>query len=217
MENLGFVKTRKLLTEYRIPFGKSKLADSKKEAAAFAGKIGYPVVLKVSSKKPLHKTDLGLVKLDIKDAKELEKAWSEIIETAEKKIRQPAEKIEGILVQKELKGEEIMIGMKRDAQFGPVIMFGLGGIFVEALKDVSFRIAPVKKENAYRMMGEIKGHKVLQGLRGQKPVNLDKLAEIIVALSKLSLAEKKIKEIDLNPVIANERGAQVADARFLIL
>ncbi len=212
MESLEFEKTKKLLEKYKIPFCQTKLAASLKEAVSFAKKAGYPLVLKISSPEVLHKTDLGLVKTDIDSLEELENAWNEITKTA----KNGNIGMEGILVQKELSGTEIMIGMKRDAQFGPVIMFGLGGIFVEVLKDVSFRIAPVKKENALSMMKEIKGHKVLEGFRGQEPCNLDKLAEMIMALSELSLVEEKVKEIDLNPVIANEKGAQVVDARFLI-
>jgi acyl-CoA synthetase (NDP forming) len=114
------------------------------------------------------------------------------------------------------KGREVIIGMKRDPIFGPTIIFGLGGIFVEALKDTSLRIAPVNSEKAKNMIEEIKGYKILQGIRGELPVNMDALVKIIVAISDLSLAHPEIKEIDLNPVMADSSSATVVDARILL-
>jgi len=208
MKSLEFKKAEQLLLKYNIPLCSGRLVSEKKEALAFAEKTGYPLVLKILSPLVIHKTDLGLVKTGIGSKEELTGSWEEL---AAKKIKR-----EGILIQKQLSGVEIVIGMKRDPQFGPVLMFGLGGIFVELLKDVSFRIAPIKRKDAGGMMREIKGYKALLGFRSQKPVDLEKLAGILLSLSKLSLQEKYVKEVDLNPVIANESGAWVADPRFLI-
>lgn len=196
------------MSKYGIPLCPGRLILEKGEVLAFAEKTGYPLVLKVLSPSAVHKTDLGLVKTGIDNEDELTGAWAEL---AAKKIKK-----EGILVQKQLSGVEMVIGMKRDSQFGPVLMFGLGGIFVELLKDVSFRIAPLKKKDAREMVKEIKGHKALLGFRSQKPVDLEKLTGILLSLSKLSLQEKYVKEVDLNPVIANEKGAWVVDPRLLI-
>jgi succinyl-CoA synthetase beta subunit len=208
MKSLEFKKTEQLLSKYGIPLCPGRLVSERGEVLAFAKKTGYPLVLKVLSPSAVHKTDLGLVKTGISGKEELAGAWAEL---AAKKIKK-----EGILVQKQLSGVEMVIGMKRDSQFGPVLMFGLGGIFVELLEDVSFRIAPLKKKDAREMVKEIKGHKALLGFRSQKPVDLEKLTGILLSLSKLSLREKYIKEVDLNPVIVNEKGAWVADPRFLI-
>jgi acyl-CoA synthetase (NDP forming) len=208
MKSLGFKKTEQILSCYGIPLCPSRLTVEKSEALDFAGEIGYPAVLKVSSLEPIHKTDLGLVKTGIKDKKELEEAWDEL---NKKKIKK-----EGILVQKQLFGVEVAAGMKRDSQFGPVLMFGLGGIMVELLKDVSFRIAPLKKKDVQEMMKETKGYQLLSGFRSQKAVDLEKLIGIFLSLSELSLNESEIKEVDLNPVIANEKGAWVADPRFIL-
>ncbi len=208
MKALEYKKIEQLLSKYGIPLCPGRLVFEKKEVLAFSEKAGYPLVLKVLSPQVIHKTDAGLVRTGIRDEKELTEAWEEL--TA-KKIKK-----EGVLIQKQLSGVEMAIGMKRDPQFGPVLMFGLGGIFVELLKDISFRIAPVKKGDAREMIKEIKGRKALLGFRSRKPVHLEKLTGILLSLSELSLQEKEIKEIDLNPVIANEKGAWVADPRFFI-
>ncbi len=208
MESFGYEKVKKLLIKYGIPLCPGRLTVKKSDALAFAEKIGYPAVLKVSSLEPTHKTDLGLVKAGIKDKKELEKAWDEL---DKKKIEK-----EGILIQKQLSGVEVAVGMKRDSQFGPVLMFGLGGVMVELLKDVSFRIAPLKKKDVLEMMKETKGYRLLSGFRSQKAVDLEKLIGIFLSLSELSLNEEKVREIDFNPVIVNEKGAWVADPRFIL-
>jgi acetyl-CoA synthetase (ADP-forming) len=121
-----------------------------------------------------------------------------------------------MFVQPIVAGKEVIVGMKRDPVFGPAIIFGLGGIFVEVLKDTSLRIAPVNNEEARRMIEEIKGYAILSGLRGEKPVDIDALVKIIVAISKLSLAHQEIKEIDLNPVIVDDQIASVVDARIIL-
>jgi len=207
MEVLGFEKTKRLLIKYKIPFSRTFLVKSEKEVLSFAKKIGYPLVLKISASKILHKTESNGVKTEIKDEKELKKSFNKLI-----KIKNN----EGILVQKMEFGKEIALGMKKDPQFGPVIMAGLGGIFIEILKDVSFRICPVSEKEAKEMLKELKAYPVLEGYRGEKGINIKELAGIITKLSQLSLKEKNIKEIDLNPVIVNQKEAKVVDAKFVI-
>jgi len=214
MQALSFQKTREILSKYKIPFCETYLVNSKREALMLAKKLGFPVVLKVFSPDILHKTDVGGVKIGIENERDLKRAFDEILFSLKEK--KPKAKIEGMLIQKQIFGKEVVVGMKRDLAFGPVLMFGLGGIFVEILNDVAFRVAPITKREALKMIREIKSFKILKGFRGEKPVNIEKIAEIIVKVSKLSLKEEKIQEIDLNPIIANEKGAQVVDARVLL-
>jgi len=214
MTILDFQRTKELLLKYKIPFSQTEIAKSKKEALISAKRIGYPVVLKIVCADIFHRSDIGGVKVGIGNEEELKKAWDEILIQI-KKIK-PKVKIEGILVQKMEKGIEVAVGMKRDPQFGPVLMFGLGGVFIEVLKDVVFRVAPVGEKEALKMIKEIKGYKILEGYRSQKPANIKKIAKIISNLSKLSLAEKEIKEIDLNPIIVNESEALACDFKFMI-
>lgn len=214
MQALSFQKTREILSKYKIPFCETYLVNSKREALMLAKKLGFPVVLKVFSPDILHKTDVGGVKIGIENERDLKRAFDEILFSLKEK--KPKAKIEGMLIQKQIFGKEVVVGMKRDLAFGPVLMFGLGGIFVEILNDVAFRVAPITKREALKMIREIKSFKILKGFRGEKPVNVEKIAEIIVKVSKLSLKEEKIQEIDLNPIIANEKGAQVVDARVLL-
>lgn len=213
MNILGFKETKNLLSKHKIPFCESYLAASQKEALSFAEKIGLPVVVKVVSPDILHKTDVGGIKTDIKNQKELADSFSEILQNTKKK--KPKAAIEGVLVQEQVQGKEVAIGMKRDPAFGPILMFGLGGIFVEVLEDVVFRVMPVDEKEALKMVKEIKGYKILKGFRGEKPVNIKAIAEIIVNVSNLASKEDKIQEIDLNPVIVNEKKALVVDPRFL--
>jgi len=208
--NLGYnrIIMEKLLSKYKIPVVKGKIVKSKKELLSFVKKVGFPVVLKIFSPDILHKTDIGGVILDIEDRESLSAAWDKISKLTKSKKAD-------ILIQKQEKGTEVIIGAKRDPVFGPVIMFGLGGIFAEALKDVSFRLAPISKKEAKEMISEIKGSKILKGYRGQKPVNLLKLEEILLSLSELITKEKNVKEVDLNPVIVNDKKAIVVDVKII--
>ena len=200
MKVLDFEKTRNLLLEYKIPFPKTELATSKKQALFFAEKIGYPVVLKISLP-VLHKTEIKGVITGIKDKKEMEEALDRINRKE-------------VLVQKMVAGREIMLGMKKDSQFGPVLMAGFGGIFVELFKDVSFRITPVDEKQGLEMLKELKSFPILKGFRGDKGTNIKEIVRIIVNLSKLSLDEN-IKEIDFNPLIVNKKEAFVVDAKII--
>lgn len=204
MRRLGFEKTRKILKNYSIPYVESVLVGSQKQALKAAERIGFPVVLKTASSEVVHRTERGGVVRDIENKRELKKGWKRVSKLGKKAIVQPR-----------IKGTEIAIGMKRDRQFGPVIMFGLGGVFVEVLEDVSFRVAPVSKKEAKGQIKEIKGFKLLTGFRGREGVDLEKLVDIIKGLSRLSLKEKEIKEVDFNPVIADSEKARVVDAKIL--
>ena len=207
---LDFNQTKKILLEYKIPFCQGGIFKLKKEAVKYAENIGFPVVLKVFSPDILHRTDIDGVKLGIKNKKDLEKSWNEILKSVKKT------KIEGILVQKEIKGTEIILGMKRDQVFGPVIMFGGGGIFTELLKDVSFGICPLTKREIKEIIKGTKVYTLLKGFRGFPQVNIEKIIKIVSGLSKLSLKEKEIKEIDFNPIICNEKEILVVDAKIII-
>lgn len=209
MEVLGFEQTKKILQKYKIPFCRTEIFNSQDKALAYAEKIGFPVVLKVHGSTIFHKSDIGGVKIGISNKEEFYLAWAEIRNNSELK------KIEGILVQEMVKGNELTIGMKRDKQFGPVLMFGLGGIFIEILKDVAFRVAPIDKKQALKMIAEIKGYKLLQGYRGKEGVNINKLSALLVNIARLSLREEKILSIDFNPVMANKKAILVADFRLI--
>lgn len=211
---LDLNKTKKMLGRYRIPFCRGVIAGNIKKAVDAAKSIGWPVVLKIVSPDIIHKSDVGGVKTGISNEKELSAAYGEIIKTVKRKM--PKARITGVLVQQMCSGEEVIIGVKRDEQFGAVIMFGLGGVFVEVLKDVSLRIAPVDKSMAEEMIKEIKGYLLLSGIRGKKAVNINAIIGMIINVSRMIMANKKIIELDFNPVMVDERKAVVADARIIL-
>jgi acyl-CoA synthetase (NDP forming) len=193
----------------------TKLASSQKEALAIGDEIGFPVVLKIASPDITHKSDAGGVKTGLKNGAEVRKAYREIMASVKQKY--PETNIEGVSVQKMARpGIEIIIGMSKDAQFGPVIMFGLGGIFVEVLKDVSFRLIPILPRDADQMIKEIKGYALLNGYRGQGPADIPSLVDILLKVSALVEKTPEIKEIDLNPVFAYKDSAVAVDARIVL-
>jgi len=207
-----------LLSEYGILVSGSFLKKKEDLENTLKSLGGAPYAMKAISKEAIHKTDAGAVRLNVSNLDEASWIWEElwqIIAAARPSHEAPAGE-EGILVQKMEKGIEVIIGMKRDNTFGPTLVFGLGGIFVEAIKDTVLRIAPVSKEEALKMMQEIKGIKILQGIGSEKPVNFDLLADIIVNLSRLALEHPEVKEIDLNPVMATDTSATIVDARIMI-
>lgn len=211
MKQLKYSRTVDILQDYRMPLPKEKLVSSAETAAKAAKKIGFPVVMKIASKDIIHKSDEGFVKTNIKDETEAEETYGQMISRAKEKKAE----VEGVVIQETVSGKEVIIGMKKDPQFGPVLLFGLGGVFVEIIKDISFRIAPIDKKQAEQMIKETKGAKILEGIRGEKPANVAKLADIISKLSNLAVKKENIQEIDLNPVIVDEKGAKIVDARFL--
>ena len=209
------IESKELMKAARIPVVETRLAISKKEATELAVKLGFPVVMKIVSPDVVHKSDAGGVKLSIQNATQAGRAYSEILANIKKHY--PKAKIVGVSVQKMAKqGIEIIIGMTKDAQFGPVIMFGLGGILVEVLKDVSFRIVPMTKRDASEMIAEIKGYPILKGYRGQDPADIPYLEDLIVKVSEFVDKNPEIKELDLNPVFAYKDGALAVDARIIL-
>ena len=192
------------------------LAASADEAAAAAENIGFPVVMKVSSREITHKSDVGGVKLGITDADAARAAYDEIMASA--RAAEPNAAIDGVSVQAQAPGGgvEVIVGMTRDQQFGPVIMFGLGGIAVEVLEDVAFRIAPLTKRDASAIIREIKGYPLLTGHRATQAVDLDALEGVIQAVSAFVSETPGIAEMDLNPVLAYADGSIAVDARIVL-
>jgi len=208
-------ESKKILKQAGISVVETKLAKTQKEAVSLSQKMGFPVVLKISSPDVIHKSDSGGVKLSINSMVEVKKAYDEILKKVRKQC--PDAIIHGVSVQKmALPGTEVIVGSSKDPQFGPVIMFGLGGIFVELLKDVSFRVIPVEQRDAQEMIKEIKGYPLLQGYRGKEPTNISALVEIILKISKLIEENPQIKELELNPILAYKNKAVAVDARIIL-
>jgi acetyl-CoA synthetase (ADP-forming) len=208
-------ESKKILKQIGIPVVETKLAKTQKEAVSFSQKIGFPVVLKIISPDVIHKTDSGGVKLGLKNVSEVREAYHEILEAVRKQY--PDAIIHGVSVQKMVRpGTEVIVGTSKDPQFGPVIMFGLGGIFVEVLKDVAFRVIPIDRRDAQEMVKEIKGYPLLQGYRGKEPANITVLVEMILKISNLIHKNPQIKELELNPIFAYKDSAVAVDARIIL-
>ncbi len=209
------IESKDLLKQIGIGVVETRLAASRDEAVAIAREIGLPVGLKIASVDVVHKSDAGGVKLNLKTPEEVAKAYDDIMTSVQKKV--PNARIQGVSVQQMAKpGIEVIIGVSKDPQFGPVIMFGLGGVMVEVIKDVSLRIAPLSPRDAREMIKEIKGYKMLTGFRGQPPVDTATLEKWLICISNFVMANPEIKEIDLNPIFAYEKGALAVDARVII-
>jgi acyl-CoA synthetase (NDP forming) len=209
------IEAKQLLKNAGINVVDTRLAKSKTEAVAIAKEIGLPVVMKIASADVVHKSDAGGVKLGLKTAAQVGKAYDDIMKSI--KAAFPNAKIEGVSVQSMARtGVEVIIGMSKDAQFGPVLMFGLGGVLVEILKDVSFRIVPLVKRDAKEMIREIKGFPLLQGYRGSEPVDVENLESMLLKVSEFIEKTPEIKELDLNPVFAYKDGAVAVDARVIL-
>lgn len=207
------VEGMKLLECYDIPTAPWGIARNAEEAERIADKIGYPVAMKIVSPDVIHKSDIGALSLDV-TKEEVRNTFYEIISRVESYM--PEARIEGILVQKMVKGgREVIIGMKKDLQFGNVIMFGVGGIYVEVFKDVAFRIAPISMDDAYEMIKSIKSFALLKGIRGEKMLDINSLAEIIVRFSQLSM-DYPISEMEINPIKVFEKGCVAIDFRMLL-
>jgi acetate---CoA ligase (ADP-forming) subunit beta len=194
-KTLNEYESKQLLDAYSIPVTKEHVALSVQEALKFAHEIGYPVVLKGSSRTLTHKTEHRLIELDIDNDDALQKAYAALQERGKGQL-------DGILVQQMIKGErELVAGLIRDPQFGPCVMFGLGGIFTEVLKDVTFRVAPLEMRDALEMMDEIKAKKLLEAFRGKPAVNREILARTLINLGRIGLEIDEVAEIDINPLI----------------
>ncbi len=202
---LNFQEIQKLLKKYNLPKAESVLVNSEDEAVYYAQKIGYPVVLKISSKH-LHRTEIGGVITNIKDELKLKESFNKL-----KKIPE----IEAVIVQKQIPGEEFIVGIKKDPTFGQVVMLGTGGTFVELFNDVSFRVCPIDKKESLLMIEEIKGKKLLEGFRGAPEIDKRFIAEILEKVSQLGIKEN-IEELDFNPLIVSEKGAFICDVKIII-
>ncbi len=206
-------EAKKVLSKYGIPVTQGSIAKSADEAFRIASSIGFPVAMKISSPDISHKSDVGGVVLNIKK-EDVKAAYSDMITRIKKAV--PGASIEGVLVQQMApSGHEVIVGIKKDAQFGHALMFGLGGIFVEIYKDVSFRVTPIDKKEALEMISEIKGYPILKGIRGKKPADVDAVADVLVSVSELAQKEN-IVELDINPLIVGEKGAVAVDARAIV-
>jgi acetyl-CoA synthetase (ADP-forming) len=201
--------------QYKIPITKIKIAKTIKEAVDFHEEIDCPTVFKIISPDIIHKFDVGGVVLNISSKEDAKNAYNKILKNVKK--HKPKAKILGVLVQEMAPCSiEVIIGSIKDPQFGPTLMFGLGGTFVEIMKDVSFRIAPINEREAIEMISEVKAYPILKGYRGQPALDIDVLKKILLSVSKLVMDYPEIKELDLNPVIVYENGAKTVDARIIL-
>ena len=204
-------ESKELLQEIGIKVPGQDLTISKKETLSAAEKIGFPVVLKLMAEDIVHKSDTGAVKLNLKTKDEVEEAYDELMKI-------PAQTEKKISVQKMADEPitELIIGMTTDPQFGPALMFGIGGILVELLEDVSFRIAPITEYDAKEMITEIKGYPILDGYRGKPKADIEAIVEVLMKISKLVTEHEEINEMDLNPVFIYEKGLICVDARIIL-
>jgi acyl-CoA synthetase (NDP forming) len=206
-----------VLNAYGLPMSRSRLVQDEEGAVAAAREIGYPVVLKIVSPDIVHKVDVGGVRLNLQSEADVKNAYSELIHQV--KAAKQDVNIWGVFVQEMVRnGKETILGMKRDPHFGPLLMFGLGGIYVEVFRDVIFRMAPIRELGARHMIEGIKGIKLLRGFRGEPPSDIEAIAQSLLRLSQLVTDFPEIEEMDINPLIVlpHGSGARVVDARILI-
>jgi len=208
-------EAKSIVMEYGVTVPKFQLATNEKEAAKIAETLGFPVVAKIVSPEIIHKSDAGGVKVGLKTPADVEAAYKTIMENAKK--YDPNANLLGVLIMEMApQGTEVIVGAIKDPQFGATIMFGLGGIFVEVLKDVTFKIAPISIDEAKEMITSLKAAALLKGYRNTPPVDIDALAQIIVNVSTLLTEHPEIAELDLNPVLAYTKGAKTVDARIIL-
>jgi acetyltransferase len=206
-----------VLNAYGFPQPKSLFARTSEEAVAAAKGIGYPIVMKIISPQIVHKSDIGGVRVNLKNKKDVENAFFDI--TTHLKNIMPTAHIYGVLIQEMVPtGKEIIMGITKDPQFGHMIMFGLGGIYVEVLKDISFRIVPLSREDAHEMIREIKTFALLRGVRGETEADIEEIEKSLLVLSQMAMDFPQIIEADINPLLVRNRGQGVVaiDARFTI-
>ena len=211
---LTYEEARKVMELAEIPLNKIVIAKDLDDCIKKANEIGYPVVIKVVSKDIIHKSDAGGVKVGIKSDEELKKAYEEMLKSV--KSHYPDAEIEGISVEEQVEGAEILIGSMTDPQFDKMIALGIGGIFTELYKDVTFRLIPITEDDVKEMIGEIKGKKIFDGFRGLPPIDKRELTDIMLKVSKLVEKHPQIKEMDLNPIVGTEKGLKAIDARVIL-
>jgi len=208
---LSEYQAKLFLSEHKIPVTREELVVGEDEATAAAERIGYPVVLKACGPTIAHKTERDLVQVGLDGPDEVRRAYKLIIENL------GSDPYDGVLVQEMIKGErELVVGLVRDPQFGPCVMFGLGGIFTEVLKDTSFRVAPIEKYDAMQMMDEIKSKDILGPFRGKEAVDRDLLADILISVGNIGMEYDAVKEIDMNPVIIQGSTPVVVDSLIVL-
>jgi acyl-CoA synthetase (NDP forming) len=208
-------EAEELVKQYKIPVARGSIATTETQAAAVAKSLGFPVVMKIVSPDILHKTDAGGVRVDIRSYSELKQAYKQIRRNARRANSKA--RIEGVYVQKMApKSQEFVVGALRDPQFGPTVMFGLGGIYVEIFKDVSFRLTPVSEEDVSSMMKEIKSAKLLTGFRGSKPLDVNSTASVIRAVGRIMTNFPAIESIDINPLFIYHKGVMATDVRIIL-
>jgi acetyl-CoA synthetase (ADP-forming) len=208
-------EAKTICSQYCIPITKFNLSRNEKEAVKQADQIGYPIVLKIISPDVIHKSDAGGVIINLRNAQEVSTGYRKIIENV-KKYNSDA-KIIGVLIQEMApQATEVIIGAIKDPQFGQTVMIGLGGIFVEILKDTNFRVAPLTSQDAIEMITQLKAFPVLKGYRNTPPADIDALVDILCNTSRLVMDHPEIKELDLNPVMAYQKGAKTVDARIIL-
>ena len=214
---LSEYESKKLLSKYGVKVDLGVIAKNKEEALTEAKKIGYPIVMKIESDDILHKSDVGGVKLNIKTDEEVITAYEEIMESVGNKA--PNAKINGILIQKMLpKGTEVIVGLNNDPQFGPMLLVGLGGVFVEVFKDVAVYPVPINRAEAFEMVKSLKAFKLLNGYRGNKPADIEALTDMMVSISEFAYANKdNLKELDINPLLVFPEGEGVGIADALVI
>jgi acetyl-CoA synthetase (ADP-forming) len=193
-KTLSEYESKLLLAEYGINVTQEKAVGTEDDAIAAASEIGYPVVLKGSGEELSHKTEMDLIALNMRDENDVREAFKRLTSSSKASVKE-------VLVQQMVKGErELVVGLTRDAQFGPCVMFGLGGIFTEILEDVAFRVAPLTRWDAMDMMKDFRAHKILDAFRGQPPVDREILADILIAIGTIGMEQDKVREIDINPL-----------------
>lgn len=208
-------EAKTICSQYCIPITKFNLSRNEKEAVEQADQIGYPIVLKIISPDVIHKSDAGGVIINLRNAQEVSTGYRKIIENVTKYNSDA--KIIGVLVQEMApQATEVIIGAIKDPQFGQTVMIGLGGIFVEILKDANFRVAPLTSQDAIEMITQLKAFPVLKGYRNTPPADIDALVDILCNTSRLVMDHPEIKELDLNPVMAYQKGAKTVDARIIL-
>lgn len=211
---LSLDDSRRIMIQAGIPFNRYALARSQKESIDIAKEIGFPVVMKIVSPQIIHKTDVDGVKININSEIEVKRNYNQMIN----RVREvsPTYEIKGISIEEMVEGPEFIIGTTKDSQFGPMIMFGVGGIFVEVYKDVAFRLIPISETDAKDMLNDLRGKELMSGIRGMPKGDPDELADILIRVSKLMEMYKQIKEIDINPLILTRSGAKAVDARIIL-
>lgn len=210
-EALTEYEAKEFLMELGLPVTKQKLVSTKEEALNVAKELGFPVVMKIMAEDIVHKSDVGGVKVDIRDEEQVSKAFDELMT-----IESSSEKTVSVQEMANKPISELIVGTIQDPQFGPAIMFGIGGVLVEIMKDVSFRISPITEFDANEMIHEIKGFKLLDGYRGAPKADLKSLMDLLKKVSEISMEYLEIDQMDLNPVFIYEDGIKIVDARIIM-